>query len=275
MLIENKLVYLFIAIIIFSSATESIFTPLQAIPFLKRESPAQLHDVTSVHTRVWGVTSSNHLWRKDSLTSSWVNMNYKCIYVTVAPDGSVWCIDPNNVLWSTYELHGVWQPWTELKNHYFYQIAFGPDGRLWGVNAGSGGWALYPLYGSSVNVGGQINYVTVGPDERVWVCNRDMGLWTREGLEGSWYFTNNWMKMVAEGIYGRMWGVGTNNEILTKTIVKDWYKISGSAKYISVSKTGRVWIVAPDNSIWTAKYYDALAGSWTQIDGMFVQLFAE
>lgn len=242
---------------------------------------------------VWGLNSSQQIYRYDSASQDWTNIPGALQQIVVGSSTAVWGL---NEYQQIYRWDSVRSTWLAVPG-WLTQIAVGADGDVWGINAqsyiyhynaqiGSFSQVLGTLVriavGSSgavygVNAGGEIYWynpgtgyfqglpntsafgqISVGVDGAVWAVKNGVA-YHYNVLYNRMDATPGSIAQVMVGYGAAVFGLNASGDIFQwNAPSQSWFQISGNLTAIAVGGNGAVWGINSSRQIYE------LAGATTR-----------
>jgi hypothetical protein len=217
----------------------------------------------------------------------WSQLSGAAVFVTAAPDGSIWVLSPDGPSGGRdkYIYHYANGSWTNVPG-WATRLAVAPDGTLWAVNSTGG---IYAYNGTWRTMAGGASDVSIGPDGSIYVVSDAPGGPDGRGI---WHFTGgNWSQLPGAavriaasadpGTYpggigpGGFWVTNAFGSIYYYNPASGYHQVSGGAAEVQPTKNGGLFALGapPASPNGNPIYYNNLAtGSWTQEPGSGVSL---
>ena len=218
---------------------------------------------------VWGVNGSGNVYKSTTTGNGWTLMPGILGSVSVASDGTVWGLGPNDAIWRWSGTTWVAFPGA------LHWISVGSAANVWGVNAAgqvfnlnaaSTGWDV-PVVPSGAFVG-----VSAASDGTVLLVRQDGTLWKGTTTSASaptptpapvtgWTSTSYQATEIAVGKNGAVWFI--NGGAIYQVTASGPQAVTGAATNIAVDPNGVPWVVASNHNI-----YKWNGSGWTMMTGL-------
>jgi hypothetical protein len=198
---------------------------------------------------IWGVNSSDDIYRRDIDTWTQIPGNLK--QISAGDRDNIWGVNSADDI-----LYWNGTDWTQVAGK-LKNVAVAYDGTVWGVDSADD---IFRRDGRTwTPIPGKLKQISVGKKDLVWGVNSndDIFRWTGSG----WKRIVGKLKCISVGSDGTVWGVNSKDNIFRRD-GRAWTPIPGKLKQISVASRSIVWGVNAADNI-----YQWTGANWKQVTG--------
>jgi hypothetical protein len=209
-----------------------------------------LKTVVAGRAETFGLDGNNEVWAYRN--GGWVDTHGGAQDLVVGTD-----VLGQDELWVRAGDNGVWrydQGQWGFTGGYLKTIAAG-HGEVFGLDGGSGVW-VYRDAGGWTNTQGHALSVSLGTDGRgrdeLWVVGLDQGVWRYD--QGQWGFTGGYLKTIAAGHDGEVFGLDGGNAVWVYRDAGGWTNTLGFAQSLSVGSDqiglDELWVIGFNQGVY-------------------------